>query len=119
MARGCNRSPGSRRVLPYPSNSARWAIAVPSCTGDVGATPIPREFSEETACQIDAQIQQLLTQAEARVRETIMAYRAALNELAQLLLTQETVERQSLTKILRDSKRSRTVPSTTDAVATA
>jgi cell division protease FtsH len=70
--------------------------------------PIAREFSEETARQIDSQIQQLLTQAEARVRETIIAYRPALNELAQLLLKQETVERQSLTTILRDSKRSRT-----------
>ncbi|HEY0940922.1 MAG TPA: ATP-dependent zinc metalloprotease FtsH [Steroidobacter sp.] len=72
--------------------------------------PVAREFSEETARQIDAQIQQLLKQAEARVRETITANRQALDELAQLLLTQETVDRQSLTKILQGSKRSLTAP---------
>jgi cell division protease FtsH len=79
--------------------------------------PLAREFSEETARQIDAQIQQLLGQAEARVRDTLGVHRPALNELAQRLLTQETVERPALTKILRDSKRSRTPAAAAESAA--
>jgi ATP-dependent Zn protease len=59
----------------------------------------------------------LLTQAEARARDTLGVHRPALNELAQLLLTQETVERQGLTKILRDSKRLRTPAATVESAA--
>lgn len=70
--------------------------------------PLAREFSEETARQIDAEIQQLLNQAEARVRDTLSVHRLALNELAQLLLNQETVERTALVKILGEAKRPRT-----------
>ncbi|WP_129781898.1 ATP-dependent zinc metalloprotease FtsH [Peristeroidobacter soli] len=81
--------------------------------------PVAREFSEETARQIDSQIQQLLLQAEARVRDTLAANRSALNALAQLLLTHETVEREALTKILHETQRSRPVPTTAERAAIA
>ena len=76
-----------------------------SYLNDAGV-PSTREFSEATARLIDAQIRQLLNESEARVRETMIAYRPALNELAQVLLTHETVEREALVKILRECKRS-------------
>lgn len=64
-------------------------------------------------------LMQLLMQAEARVRDTITAFRPVLNELAQLLLKQETVERESLAQILRGFKRLRTTSATTDIAAMA
>src|SRR5581483_4310756 len=49
----------------------------------------PREFSEETARIVDEEIKKLLTDAHAKVRETLASHRAALEEIARLLLSKE------------------------------
>jgi cell division protease FtsH len=59
-----------------------------------------REYSEETARAIDAEIQQFMDAAHTRVRETLTTQRDHLEALGQLLIAQEVVERTALTRLL-------------------
>jgi cell division protease FtsH len=63
-------------------------------------TGAPREYSEETARMIDAEIQQLLEAAHTRVRETLTAQRALLESLGKLLIAHEVVDRPALLRLL-------------------
>ena len=67
--------------------------------------PIPiqttREYSEETSRLVDEEIQKILREAHKRVKETLGAQRSALEQLAQLLLEKEVVERPELQAILK------------------
>ena len=63
-------------------------------------TGAPREYSEETALVIDAEIQTLLEAAHTRVRVTLTAQRALLESLAKLLIAHEVVDRTALTRLL-------------------
>ena len=56
----------------------------------------PREYSEDTARRIDAEIEQLLESAHGRVRETLTAKRELLTALAKLLIEKEVVSRADL-----------------------
>ena len=55
-----------------------------------------REYSEETARRIDAEIGKLLEASRARARETLTARRDTLEALAKLLIEREVVDRESL-----------------------
>jgi cell division protease FtsH len=66
-------------------------------------TPMRHEYSEHTAQRIDMEIQALLQAAEQRVRTTLTERRAQLEALAKLLLQQETVDRDTLVKMLNTS----------------
>jgi len=63
-------------------------------------TGAPREYSEETARVIDAEIQQLLEAAHVRVRATLTEKRALLESLGKLLITHEVVDRNALMRLL-------------------
>jgi cell division protease FtsH len=63
-------------------------------------TGAPREYSEDTARVIDAEIQMLLEAAHTRVRETLTTQRALLEALGKLLMVQEVVDRTALTRLL-------------------
>ncbi len=67
--------------------------------------PIPmqsaKEYSDETARVIDAEVKQILEQAHDKVREILASHRPALEELASLLLKKEVVERPELQAILK------------------
>ncbi|RMF93350.1 MAG: ATP-dependent metallopeptidase FtsH/Yme1/Tma family protein [Nitrospinota bacterium] len=63
-------------------------------------SPRPREYSEQTAQTIDAEIRKLLTDAHARVKETLTSKRQALEALAKLLLEREVVDRAMLKQVL-------------------
>jgi cell division protease FtsH len=63
-----------------------------------------REYSEETARRIDAEIQKLLGTAHGRVRETLTAQREMLTSLAKLLIEKEVVSRDDLTALLASAK---------------
>ncbi len=77
-----------------------------------------REFSNETARAIDAELQHVLKAAEARVHDTLVAHRQELEALAQLLLRDETVERGTLLKILTaNSGATRSAPGQSAAAA--
>ena len=76
-----------------------------------------KEFSDDTARLIDAEVKQILTAAYERVKEILASQRPALEELAQLLLKKEVVERPELQAILKvvniDDARERMKASTT------
>ena len=61
----------------------------------------PREYSEETARIVDEEIKKVLSEAHGKVREVLGSHRQALEELAQLLLGKEVVERPELLAILK------------------
>jgi cell division protease FtsH len=60
----------------------------------------PREYSEDTARAIDAEIRQLLDRAHARVVETLTARRAELETLAKLLIDREVVDGDELSRLV-------------------
>jgi cell division protease FtsH len=61
----------------------------------------PKEYSEETARIVDEEVKGILSETHAKVRELLASYRPALEELAELLLTKEVVERPELQAILK------------------
>src|SRR2546426_3267376 len=63
-------------------------------------TGAAKEYSEETARVIDAEIQQFLEAAHLRVRVTLTEKRALLESLGKLLIAQEVVDRHALTQLL-------------------
>jgi cell division protease FtsH len=63
--------------------------------------PAPREYSEDTARRIDAEIEQLLEAAHRRVRETLTAKREMLTSLAKLLIEKEVLSRAHLDALLK------------------
>ena len=63
-----------------------------------------RQYSEETAKEIDEEIESLIGEAAKRAREVIKANRSKLEELKDALIKQETVEASDVLKILDGSK---------------
>jgi cell division protease FtsH len=66
-----------------------------------------REYSEETARRIDAEIERFLKTAHERVHETLMARRAVLTSLAKLLIEKEVVSKADLDALLASAAVSR------------
>ena len=64
-------------------------------------THSPKEYSEETARLIDEEVKQILNEAHSRAGDLLISRRAALEELAQLLLEKEVVDRPALQAILK------------------
>jgi cell division protease FtsH len=60
-----------------------------------------REYSEETAKQIDEEVKKIIDEAHHKVKEILMAKRDQLEELARLLLEKEVVEEEDLKKVLQ------------------
>jgi cell division protease FtsH len=60
--------------------------------GGGGAELSSRPFAEQTQATIDAEVSRLLVQAEKRALEILKAHRDVLDKLAQLLVTEETVD---------------------------
>ena len=63
-----------------------------------------REYSEETARKIDAEIEQLLETAHGRVRETLGKKRMILDALAKRLIEKEVVDRAALAQLIADAE---------------
>jgi cell division protease FtsH len=61
-----------------------------------------REYSEETAREIDLEVRKIIDEAIAEVRSILMARRTALESLARLLLDKETVDGNELRQLLED-----------------
>jgi cell division protease FtsH len=60
-----------------------------------------KEYSDDTARVIDAEVKRILTDAHEKVIDILSTHRPALQELAQLLLKKEVVERPELQAILK------------------
>jgi cell division protease FtsH len=63
-------------------------------------TGAPKEYSEETARVIDAEIRTLLEASHVRVRETLTAKREGLDAVAKVLIEQEVIDRDTLATLL-------------------
>jgi cell division protease FtsH len=59
-----------------------------------------REYSEDTAKQIDEEVKKIVDETYVRVKEILTAKKDKMEELAHLLLEKEVVEEQELKKIL-------------------
>jgi cell division protease FtsH len=59
-----------------------------------------REYSEDTAKQIDEEVKKIVDETYVRVKEILTAKKDKLGELSRLLLEKEVVEEQELKKIL-------------------
>ena len=67
---------------------------------------ISKEYSEQTAALIDVEVKRILSEVYESVKTALAAHRLALEELAQLLLKKEVVDRPELQAILsRDISR--------------
>jgi cell division protease FtsH len=64
------------------------------------ATPAAKEYSEQTAELVDTEIKKILSEIHGRVTEILRSRRAALDDVANLLLEKEIVERSQLQEIL-------------------
>jgi cell division protease FtsH len=81
-------------------------------------THSPKEYSEETARHIDEEVKQILSEAHTKAWGILDSHRAALEELAKLLLEKEIVDRPALQAILKvrsidsikDKKKSADIP---------
>jgi cell division protease FtsH len=62
-----------------------------------------REYSEETARRIDAEIEKLLEAAHGRVRETLAGKRDLLTSLAKMLIEKEVVDGETLERLVKGS----------------
>jgi cell division protease FtsH len=63
-------------------------------------TPVAKDYSEQTAELVDIEIKKILSDIHGKVTDIVGSRRAALDELANLLLEKETVERSQLQEIL-------------------
>ncbi len=59
-----------------------------------------RDYSDETARQIDAEIKELVEQAEKRAREVVLAQKEKMEALVAELMIKETVEQEDVLRIL-------------------
>jgi len=62
-----------------------------------------RDFSDETAAAIDAEVSQLVDQAYKRAKEVLVDNRAVLDQLAAMLVEKETVDSEELQTILANN----------------
>jgi cell division protease FtsH len=60
-----------------------------------------KEYSEDTAKQIDAEVKKIIDETYEKVKETLTAQKRKLEELARLLLEKEVVEEADLKKIIQ------------------
>jgi cell division protease FtsH len=63
-----------------------------------------REYSEDTARRIDAEIEHLLETAHGRVRETLGKKRAILETLAKRLIEKEVLDRAALVQLIAEAE---------------
>jgi cell division protease FtsH len=67
---------------------------------DIGMPQGAKEYSEETAREIDQEVKRLIDEAYHKVQETLAANQDKLRALAAVLLEKETIEGEEIRKIL-------------------
>jgi cell division protease FtsH len=63
-----------------------------------------KEYSEETARTIDAEIRKLMDASHSRVRETLTEKRGVLEALAKLLIEREVVDRETIAALMAQQR---------------
>jgi cell division protease FtsH len=66
-----------------------------------------RVYSEATAQRLDAEVEQLMTQAHQQARSVLTEHRDALDRLAQALLQEEVLERDQVLAIVNGGQNTR------------
>lgn len=67
-----------------------------------------KEYSEQTAARIDAEIQRLIEEAHNRAKNLLEERRDRLDQLAQLLLEKEVVEGEELRRLICEDQTTKT-----------
>lgn len=62
--------------------------------------PVSKEYSGETAKLVDVEVKRILSETHAKVRDLLLSNRQALEQLAQLVLEKESIDRAQLRAIL-------------------
>ena len=70
-----------------------------------------KKYSEAKAAQIDEEVARIIEEAHQRVRDILSARRTVLDDLAQLLSRQESVQGEELRKMLSATKGTAVSPS--------
>src|SRR5690606_11349087 len=65
-----------------------------------------RDYSEEVAEQIDQEVKRIVQENYYRAKNVLLQYRDKLDELAQILIEQETLDRASFEEIMNSTPRS-------------
>ena len=68
----------------------------------VSTYPSLREYSEETAREIDAEIRRIIEEARAKARQILTERRKTLDKVAQILLEKEVIEGEELKRLLAE-----------------
>jgi cell division protease FtsH len=63
---------------------------------------LQRDFSEQTAQEVDEEVKKLLDEAYAQARQILVEHRAKLDLVSQELIQRETIDRQTFYKLLED-----------------
>ncbi len=58
--------------------------------------PVSKEYSEETAELVDSEVKRILSETHAKVRDLLLSNRQVLQELTQLVLGKESIDRAQL-----------------------
>jgi len=88
-----------------------YAVGAPQYLGEAPPDQLQRPYSEQTQRVADQEVSRLLRQAEDRAVSLLRLHRAALNELAALLLEHETIAGEVVLKVLREEATDQQPPS--------
>jgi len=62
-----------------------------------------KEYSEETAWRVDEEVKKILSEAHAKVTAILKPRRHPLDQLSNLLLEQEVIDRSQLQRVLKNT----------------
>ncbi len=63
-----------------------------------------KNYSEETASEIDRQVKVIVSQCYSRAKEILLEYRDKMDEIAKILLEKETIEGEELNRLLKSDE---------------
>ncbi|MDR3082015.1 MAG: ATP-dependent zinc metalloprotease FtsH [Streptomyces sp.] len=84
-----------------------YASAGPRYLGETTEEPVRQPYSEQTQRIIDQEAARLLREAEQRATGLIRDHRRALDRLAELLVTRETIDGSAVLEVLRQEEQDR------------
>ncbi|MDP3734922.1 MAG: ATP-dependent zinc metalloprotease FtsH [bacterium] len=89
-------------VVRYGMSEVIGPLALEEPLGRMSAMRLPgeKDYSEEVAAKVDAEVNRLMNEARSRAHETLVAHRAALESIAHQLIEQESIERDEFEKLL-------------------
>jgi cell division protease FtsH len=81
-----------------------YAAGAPQYLGETVPEQAPRPYSEETQHIVDQEVRRLLREAEERAVTLLRGHRAALEELAGLLVEHETIDGAAVQRVLHGTR---------------